>query len=704
MANRPDTMTSRGRKTAIAVVCLAFVEVVWLVWFVLVPLPNTERKLTRGALALVALPGIGEPSTIGAGLAKLSRWEFLPQRLPILACAAWIGIAAIASGLLVLRGLKLRGVFSRAERLALAFGVGMALLGSLTLLAGRWGILGVWQVRIALAVPLVWELLLRGWKGPDSDRLAWSFPGLLGWACLVAPFLVTSLLAAMLPTIDYDALEYHLQAPKEFFQSGRVEFLNHNVYASMPLNVEMGHLLGMHVINDWWLGALVGQVLIWAYSPCAAVLIAAAATRAGSARAGFVGALAYLVTPWVSRMASLPYVEGPLMEQHAALVGLAFWSRKVDGPKARRAWVLLGLIAGSALATKYPALISAVLPFGGLAVWDAVRRRSPMVAAAFACGVLAISGPWLTKNVVDHGNPVYPLAVRVFGGHPWSEAREAKWSAGHGPKPIVIGELSEAVIDVAGRSDWQSFLYAALAPLALARPGSRRFAVALLAYVTYIFATWWLFTHRLDRFWLPLLPGLAVLAGLGADWTKSPAWSFVLAPVLGAGVFLGLAYSWTDLVGLNDWTADLRLLRSSVPRQLNAPLLQLDMSLPVDAKPLLIGQAAIFHMNHALVYNTVFDDEVFEMIAKGRTPEEVGRGLAERGISHVYVDWQEVERHRKPGGYGFTDFVQPAVFDGLVAAGVLGPPVALDPGARRLLYEVFGPQPQSATRSTREGP
>ena len=30
---------------------------------------------------------------------------------------------------------------------------------------------------------------------------------------------------------------------------------------------------------------------------------------------------------------------------------------------------------------------------------------------------------------------------------------------------------------------------------------------------------WWLLTHRLDRFWLPMLRPLAVLAGLGADWS-----------------------------------------------------------------------------------------------------------------------------------------------------------------------------------------
>ncbi len=82
-----------------------------------------------------------------------------------------------------------------------------------------------------------------------------------------------------------------------------------------------------------------------------------------------------------------------------------------------------------------------------------------------------------------------------------------------------------SALDVAGRSDWQSPACCALAPLAFLRPGSRRAVRAIGGYVLYLFLTWWLLTHRLDRFWLPLLPGLAVLAGLGADWTRGRAWT-----------------------------------------------------------------------------------------------------------------------------------------------------------------------------------
>ena len=91
-------------------------------------------------------------------------------------------------------------------------------------------------------------------------------------------------------------------------------------------------------------------------------------------------------------------------------------------------------------------------------------------------------------------------------------------------------------------------------------------------------------------------------------------------------------------------------------------------------------------MNRPIVYNTVFDDETIETLARGKSPREVGEALKARGITHVYVDWFEVARYRSPGNYGFTPFVTPEFFRGLVEAKVLKPSTKL--GTRQELFEV----------------
>jgi hypothetical protein len=226
----------------------------------------------------------------------------------------------------------------------------------------------------------------------------------------------------------------------------------------------------------------------------------------------------------------------------------------------------------------------------------------------------------------------------------------------------------------------------ALAPLAFLRPGSRRFASALAGYVAYLFLTWWLLTHRLDRFWLPLLPPFAVLAGLGADWSRVRGWRALLGLIMGLAVLTNLSYTTTALTGLNEWTGDLTVLRKQVPKMLNPPLSRLEAELPPGAKVLLVGQAAVFHLEHPVIYNTVFNRETFETLAQGKSPDEVREGLKGLGVGYVYVDWHEIDRYRSPGNYGFTDFVTPAELERLVNAGVLERPVSM--GTRQELYRV----------------
>ena len=705
MVDRPPALSRQparaiGWFASLAVVAL---QCCFLMWFLLEPLPNAGNVggngLCRLNLLIRAIPEVVpglrfRESYLGLALIELSHVENLPQRFPIVLASGFIGLSALALGGLILRGLRLRRALGRWEILAASWGLGTTALALVALCAGRMGWLDPGRVRVALALPIVAEgvAMIRGGRSggvPASTRATWSGWTSFGFAAVAGPFLAIMALGAMLPTVDFDAIEYHVQGPKEYFQAGRIAFLPHNVYTSMPFSIEMLHLLGMEVAGDWWLGALVGQLLVASFAPMAALMIGLAAARLGSPRAAWVAAVVYLTAPWIYRLAVLPYVEGPLCYSHAALVWAAvrFGSaRPGDAARPLGIGLLVGALAGGAMATKYPALISAVLPAGAWAAWRSIRGRSARVAPGFALGLMVVMGPWLGKNVVDTGNPVYPLGHAVFGGRHWDAAQDAKWSAAHGPRPIEGRALVRSIVDVAGRSDWQSPLFAALAPLALLRPASRRAACWLWAYSIYLFLTWWLLTHRLDRFWLPILPPLAILTGLGSDLFRGRLGKGWLAAVLALGIVANATYCSTALAGLNDWLGDLDKLRSGVPQMLNPPLARLHEQLPKGARVLLVGQAAVFHLDRPVVYNTVFNRETIEEIASGRSPAQVRETLRSLKIDAIYVDWFEVERYRSPGNYGFTPFVTPEVFARLVEGGALEAPSR--PGLRQELYRV----------------
>ncbi len=664
----------------------------WLAWFLVEPLPNAGNAggaVRRWILLASAFPNVipgltFRRSLLGLTLSHLSGFENLPQRVPIVAAGVLIIAAAYGLGRRALELSRVENELAPVERIPLACLVGVVLLGLITLVTGRLGLLSPWPTRALLMLCALDGLrgTVRSFRSLGS--LPKPSPAALGSIFACAPFVILASLAAMLPSTDFDAIEYHLEGPKEYFLAGKIELLPHNVYTSMPFGIEMMHLLGMESMNDWWRGALAGQFVVMTFAIWAGWMIWLTARRWGSSIAAWCALLVYLTTPWVYRLASISYVEGPMCAFHAALVWAAGRAWESEGTSRNRFWGLAGLLAGGAFVCKYPGLVSAVVPFGLLSIAASRRARTLAPSFAFAAGCALATSPWLIKNLIDTGNPVYPLAYRLFGGVPWDAALDAKWSGVHGPRAFTLQSLVNGLLDVAGRSDWHSPLYTALAPLALWRRGSSRIAIALWVYVVYLFSTWLLLTHQVDRFWLPLLPAFAVLAGLGADRLRTQGMSTLLALVLIVGYASNLAYVTTPLAGDNEWTGDLGALRKSLPKMLDTPLALLDETLPASDRPLLVGQAAVFHMEHRPIYNTVFNHELIETLTRGRSPTQVREALLSLGATHVYVDWHQIERYRSPGNYGFTNYVTPELFAKLVSDGVLEIPAAVGP--RQELY------------------
>jgi hypothetical protein len=109
--------------------------------------------------------------------------------------------------------------------------------------------------------------------------------------------------------------------------------------------------------------------------------------------------------------------------------------------------------------------------------------------------------------------------------------------------------------------------------------------------------------------------------------------------------------------------------------------------LPSTSKVLMVGDAEVFDATFPLVYNTVFDDNIFEEWTVDSSdittplrerrmlpPEEIRHVLKSQRITHVFVHWGEILRYRLPDSYDYTAYVQPNRFSELVSAGVLAPP------------------------------
>lgn len=695
----------------------------WLVGFSILfyrlPLPNNPEWDRPGLwlevpwlLLELVLPVSGDEG-------PPSGWAYFPQRLDLLLVAGIILAGAWGAGHLILRLVRPPLTARCAERTVFAFGLGLSALSLLTLGCGLAGLLsrpllGGFIILCALAECMLRLRLGRGSGSVESDDA--NAAGLplsaedtddcrqppakwLRGVCLVAMavFLVAMLFGAMSPPVDFDVKEYHLQGPKEFFQNGRITFLPHNVYTSFPFLTEMLSLLAMVLRGDWFRGALAGKVVLGSFAPLTALGVYAAGRRWFNPAAGWLAALVFLSTPWVYRISIIAYAEGGLtFYLFTALLAAMIGIERLGKAAAPGMFLLAGLLAGSATACKYPAALTVVLPLGIAVVAAAwMHRRSGVgeqksggragrALVVFAAGTVLTVGSWLLKNTVETGNPVYPLLYSVFGGRDWDADLDGKWTAAHSPDTYAPSQLAVNILDVAARNDWHSGLLFGLAPLALLFPCRRSQARWLWLYVLFLFIVWWGLTHRIDRFWVPMIPVVALLAGAGAACRSGRLWGSVCGICLAAGVLFNLALSISSLGGYNAWLTELSAARRQA---VSPPIRFLNENLPDGSKVLCVGEAAVFYAEFPLVYNTVFDRSIFrQWCAEDRpgTPaaelslreaSEIRQTFREQGITHVYANWSEILRYRT--SYGYTDFVAPARFKRLREIGVLGEPRAL---------------------------
>lgn len=750
MSERQDDRVKAGVDDSLLSRVAPVLAIVWLCLFWVIffssILPNNshaEQTLTR-LTVIELLPEIygqllapepvpGAPSGV----------KYLGQRIGIAALGLFIVAAGYSIGRLFLRALGLLVQLDRPTRLALSGGAGLSLVSLFTLGCGLAGLLSRPLFAGAFSAAMVSELLLvrrdlqrkndaialRG-VFPDAGNGQASCPSWIRNASLAVslPFLVCMLLGAMLPETDFDVKEYHLEGPKEYFLDGRVHFLPHNVYTSFPFLTEMLALAGMVLRGDWYWGALVGKTVLMSYAPLTAVGVYGVGRRVGSPAAGWLGAAVYLTTPWTYRISIIAYTEGALC-CYVVLTLLAFlvWQEQRQGsltpapPGGNSAnWIrkqgalllLVGVLAGSAVSTKYPGMVLVTIPFavavGTMVVTNPGHRLRSLAAAGFfyGTGVLMAVGPWMLKNMAETGNPVYPLLYSVFDGRDWNDELNSKWKRAHRPPERLLANWQGELDGLAVRNDWQSPLLFGLAPLALLQRRRRSlWGVALYALV--ILAAWFFLTHRIDRFWVPVNPVMSILAGSGlasilsvGESQVSPDASaksrkhstrrvlhFDLGPLLRRGLVLALVafaifynfgFITTGLCGYNaylvDYAAARRLTRTPSIAYIDS------LHLPENSKVLFVGEAQVFDADFAYAYNTVFDQNLFEEWTATRIGQEewellpveqIRLNLRNHGITHLCLNWDEIQRYRET--YGFTSYVTPERIQQLVELGVLSP-------------------------------
>jgi hypothetical protein len=527
---------------------------------------------------------------------------------------------------------------------------------------------------------------------PDADDLSgvrasighWLPTMLAKW--LVALGIVMLALRGMIPSADFDVREYHLQAPKEWFQSGRISFLPHNIYASMPLAAESHAMVSMSWWaicggdgDGWWWGAMSGKLILAIYLMLAASIAGCTARQlAGNHVAPWVQAIV-LWMPQLHGNASFGLNESAL----ACYVALAHWSFIAQRSRPR-AWTV-GLCVGAMVACKYTSVVLlAPWPILWICVASAKSNRWRQVTVVLLAAMI-IATPWLMKNFVQTGNPVYPLAARLLGGETMDAAKIQQWNAAHAVPPTWRGRegewqllqgvriLTQSLRKLTDQLPLQSGLLLPLAAVGMVLGWRHASTRAVTLSILFGIALWWMLTHRLERFVLPAVPLLASIAGIAlARVIRSPLAAIPLAVLL-----LDAVLCLSGFIGDPRWLADLSAVRrdaSQLPQpiaRLPAHVRWVNENAPADARLLLIGDAAAFDYELPVAYSTCFDASPLWTSTAPASSTTTKDPVSLAPFTHLVVVWSEIDRYRSPGNYGFDARITPALFQSLIASGQL---------------------------------
>lgn len=466
----------------------------------------------------------------------------------------------------------------------------------------------------------------------------------------------------------YDALSYHLQLPAEWLKIGHMAGLHHNIYSYMPNLFETAF---MHLAT-WRAGVLeaayAGQLLHAGMAIIAAALLGRTASLlTGNGRVGMIAGGLYLALPWTLVTGSMAYNEQAVMMlgAGAALVVVHLW-RGDFGEHRFGAAVAAGLLIGAATLCKLTAGPMIGLPLL-VAMGLAMRRRphATKLLLATAIAAVAVCLPWLVRNALWTGNPVFPMLGQWLGTGHWTIEQAGRWTAHHGP-PVITAWPSRLWHQWLGHAQFGWLLWpaaAAAAWLGLAGRARSITAVALLI-IALQFAMWLVLTHQQSRFAIPLAGSACVLIAVGVARQRWPRiMAIVLAAWLAAvsvSLYLSPGHALAaHLIGGHEAIAQQMEPYASLNDESIVPPGSL-----IDAE----GFATPLYVKPPIRYHTVWDASLWaESLARHDTPGGAIDALHWAGYTHLLVDHGMISLWLSPGNYGYDPRLDRESFEQLSA-------------------------------------
>jgi hypothetical protein len=310
---------------------------------------------------------------------------------------------------------------SSLEEFVFSTGLGLGLLTYVVFALALLGVLYawlVWLILVMLAIALsedIWCSIinlrkrLSGFFTAGFSMKDRAIDTLL--ISLISIYLLVNLIGALAPEIEVDALVYHLYIPKVYIQNHRLVYIPYEFRAAFPLGMEMLFTLGMLLSNS-----VLAKLIHFALGVLSLLTTYCFGRKYMGSRVGLLAATVFYTVSVVAWESTTAYIDlGTTFFSTLEILALVNWWHS-----QRDRWLAVAAImCGLAMGTKYLGVFSLVILITGILLKRSFAGKQDILVVlrtilVYSFVSVLIVSPWLIRNYVFTGNPVYPLLNYVF--------------------------------------------------------------------------------------------------------------------------------------------------------------------------------------------------------------------------------------------------------------------------------------------------
>lgn len=478
-------------------------------------------------------------------------------------------------------------------------------------------------------------------------------------------FFAVSFVGALTPPTFYDSMVYHLAIPLQYVKNHRIIEIESNIFSNFPQNIEMLYTMAIILCDD-----ILANLIHFVFFPLITLSIYGFLREKYDSKISIFASLIFATTPAIVMLASGTYVDlGLTFYLFLSFVSVMKWTET-----SLNKWLVLsGLFAGFSLGIKYTAGISAVI-FILIIFCTAVSKKENVLPKIiiFAAPAFLVFLPWLVKNYIFTGNPVFPFYI--FDNAPGHIQKYLSHVSRHGTSaPAYFLNLPWNItmegIKFGGGFDITGPFYLVFLPVLFLITKTDKFLKISFAYLILYFFLWSI-SAKVLRFLIPIFPVAAIVfSGCIFKFNKESNLAKNIVKIILSVIIIS---NFAVLLFIQNFISPLPQLFGNITKDdyLSSKVLNPNNFYPAvkfmneafdsNSKTLFVGEARNYYTNFTAVSSSPFDHEIFTYLANdSKTAEELLIKLQNAGFTNIF--WNQAEYERLKNGFRPNDFTEQSI-------------------------------------------